>query len=384
MISASMSASANQRGRVATIAVCVWFVAACGADRGLKYGPAELSHSKLNPTSVVGEVLFDGDILGMPMDIALLGDNLVVLDHSADSAVQVIDSRTGKLVRRFGREGAGPGEFGLALALDPVPGSQSEFWVYDSWLGRQTYVDLDEEFFKQGKLGDKIVNLQMEGPSLGPVRTDRNTSLSLGFYETGRLAVFDDDGAQIATVAKLPAGDGLPAYVRQQAYQATLVAHPSRALFAATNRYASLIEIYNSDGSRVRIKNGPVLVEPSYGWEEDGEGPYIVQGEDTRLGYVDGSASNDHLFALFSGRTREGGNGQAYMGRFVHVFDWEGNFVTAIQLDTHVAAITVDQDERVLYAIRHLPYPAIVRYSLAGALPTRVLAPVMVAAASTD
>ncbi len=72
------------------------------------------------------------------------------------------------------------------------------------------------------------------------------------------------------------------------------------------------------------------------------------------------------------------------MGRFVHVFDWEGNFVTAIQLDTDVAAITVDQDEGVLYGIRHLPYPAIVRYSLADAFPTRVLTPVMVAAASTD
>ena len=382
MISTPMSAAAKHRGRVATLAVCVWFVAACGTD-GLKYGPAELTHSDLTTTSIVGEVLFEEDILGMPMDIALLGDNLVVLDHSADSAVQVIDSRSGKLVRRFGRAGAGPGEFALAWALDPVPGSQSEFWVYDSRLGRQTYVDLDEEFFKQGKLGDKIVNLQMEGPSLGPVRTDRNTSLSLGFYESGRLAVFDDKGIQITTVAALPAGDG-PAYVRQQAYQATLVAHPNRALFAATNRYSSLIEIYHSDGSTVRIQHGPRLVTPSYGMEQDDEGPYIVQGEDTRLGYVDGSASNDHLFALFSGRTREGGRGQASMGRFVHVFDWEGNFVTAIQLDTDVAAITVDQDEGVLYGIRHLPYPAIVRYSLADAFPTRVLTPVMVAAASTD
>ncbi len=102
------------------------------------------------------------------------------------------------------------------------------------------------------------------------------------------------------------------------------------------------------------------------------------------MGYVDGSASKNHLFALFSGRTREGGKGRAYMGRFVHVFDWDGNFVMAIQLDTDVAAITVDEDERVLYAIRHLPYPAIVRYSLADGLPTRVLEPVVLAAASTD
>jgi hypothetical protein len=360
-------------------------VAACGKDSGLKYGPAELDHTNLSATPVHGEVLFDEDILGMPMDLALLGDNLVVLDRSADSALQVIDSRTGKLIRRFGREGQGPGEFTAAWAIDPVPGSDSEFWVYDSRLGRQTYVDLDEEFFKQGKLGDKIVNLQMEAPSLGPVRTDRNTSLSLGFYDSGRLGVFDDEGTQVGTVASLPAAsDDFPAYVRQQAYQATLVAHPNRGRFAATNRYASLIEFYDSDGSPVRTQDGPLAVNPSYRWEEDEEGPYMVQAEDTRLGYVDGSASKTHLFALFSGRTREQNRELAYMGRFVHVFDWNGDFVAAIELDTYVAAITVDYDEGVLYGVRHLPTPAVVRYSLADAIPARVAAPVMVAAASTD
>ncbi len=72
------------------------------------------------------------------------------------------------------------------------------------------------------------------------------------------------------------------------------------------------------------------------------------------------------------------------MGETVHVFDWDGNFVRAIQLDGDVVAITVDHDEGVLYGIRHLPTPAIVRYSLTDAIPASVAAPVVLAAASTD
>lgn len=383
MNTVSISQPIEGRARIVALALAIASAAACNQDRGLRYGPAELDHADLTAIQIRGEVLFEDDILGMPMDLALVGDKLVVLDRAADSAVQVIDPRSGKLLRRMGREGSGPGEFQAAISIDPVPGSQTAFWVYDGRLGRQTYIDLDEAFFKAGKYGDRIVNLQMEAASLGPVRTDRNTSLSLGFFESGRLAVFDENGTQVATVSPLPADDDIPAAVLSQAYQATLVAHPTRARFAATNRYANLIEIYDSDGTPVKMQKGPLEVKPSFGVAEDEEGPYMTQGMDTRLGYVDGSSSNDHLFALFSGRTREGGRSRAYMGEYIHVFKWDGTFVGAIQLDNDLVAITVDYEEGMLYGVRHLPTPAVIRYSLADAMPMKA-PPVVLAAASTD
>ena len=75
------------------------------------------------------------------------------------------------------------------------------------------------------------------------------------------------------------------------------------------------------------------------------------------------------MFAVFSVRTREGALVSQFMGRFVHVFDLAGNFVKAIELDTDVVAIAVHEDSSVLYALRHDPHPAVLRYSLAGVLP---------------
>ena len=358
-----------------TVRLCalVALSAACmdGQTKSLRYGPAELDHAGLNVVAVAGEVLFDSDVLAMPGDIAIVGELLVVVDVVADSAIHLLNRVTGESIRSFGRRGAGPGEFQAAWSVDPVPGSASECWIYDVGLGRLTYVDLNDEFFDAGALGKRIINLGGNAQSLGPVRTvDGNTSLSLGMYTGGRLGVYDAQGALLATVASLPPGAAdIPPNVRQHAYQATLIPHPDRRLFAAVTRHASLIEIFGEDGSRLATGEGPLHVEPTYRVRQGAEGKALMAtGQDLRFGYVDGSASRDYVFALFSGRTREGAMGRHYMGRFVHVFDWAGNFVKAIELDADVVTIAVDEDSNVLYGVRHDPHPAIVRYSLAGVL----------------
>lgn len=347
------------------------FGAGCAErSRPLRYGPAELAHTALDVAQVRGEILFDDDNLALPSDIAIVGSNLMVIDIASDSAILVVNRETGDLVRMFGRRGEGPGEFTRAWSLDPVQGSHSECWVYDMALGRLTYVDLRDEFFDEGRLGARIVNLRSNARSWGPVRTaSANTSISLGFYSAGRLGVYDAQGKQRATVASLPPGaSDVPPNVRQHAYQATLTPHPSRTLFAAATRHASLIEIYRSDGALVTVSDGPLHVEPKYETRYDGDRPAMATGADLRFGYVDASGSNRYVFALFSGRTREGASGRHYLGRFVHVFDWQGTFIQAIELDADVIAIAVDEDSRVLYGLRHDPHPAIVRFRLEGVL----------------
>ena len=362
--------------RTTTVRLCalVALSTACmdGQTESLRYGPAELDHAGLNVVAVTGDVLFDSDVLAMPGDIAIVGERLVVVDVVADSAILLLNRVTGESIRSFGRRGAGPGEFEAAWSVDPVYGSVSECWIYDLGLGRLTYVDLNDEFFDADALGERIINLGGNAQSLGPVRTaDANTSLSLGMYTGGRLGVYDARGALRATVASLPPGAANhPPNVRQHAYQATLIPHPNRRLFAAVTRMASLVEVFRADGSRLVTAEGPLHVEPTYQVRQGEEGKAVLAtGPDLRFGYVDGSASSDYVFALFSGRTREGAtNGTAVMGRFVHVFDWSGNFVKAIELDADVVTIAVDEGSNVLYGVRHNPHPAIVRYSLAGVL----------------
>ncbi len=342
---------------------------ACGSESssGLRYGPAELDHTAVGVIDAKSEILFESDTLALPSDIAVVGDNVVVIDNANEPAVFVVDRTSGEVLRAIGRRGDGPGEFRQPWTLDAVSGSTSEVWVYDLALGRLTKLDVTTS---EDSADSKIVTLQSNGAATGPIWTDANTIVSLGLFATGRLAVFNVDGERMDTFGTVPLGPpNVPATVKQHAYQATLVPHPERHLLAAVTRHASRIELYRSDGSTVAMLDGPLPFEPRYSVRSTADVPVLKTGDDLRFGYIDGAGTNKYLFALFSGRTREGFPGRANFARFVHVFNWNGTFVKALRLDHDVLSIAVDRESTTLYAVTHDPTPAILRYALSDLVP---------------
>jgi hypothetical protein len=83
-----------------------------------------------------------------------------------------------------------------------------------------------------------------------------------------------------------------------------------------------------------------------------------------RFGFIDIVATNDRIFALFSGRTRNEAPGRASYGQFVHVYDWEGRLSAVYRLGSEALSIAVSTDGRRLFAVQHDPLPAVVAYAL--------------------
>ena len=71
-----------------------------------------------------------------------------------------------------------------------------------------------------------------------------------------------------------------------------------------------------------------------------------------RQAYISCSVGQDRLFALFSGRlvSDQTPYEDRSSGRFVHVFDWEGDLGAVFQLDRNVNSITVNSTGDVLFA----------------------------------
>ena len=85
---------------------------------------------------------------------------------------------------------------------------------------------------------------------------------------------------------------------------------------------------------------------------------------DSPYGYQDLAVTETSIYALFSGRTlQEYGSARVVFGTFVHVFDWAGNFVKALELDEEILGLTVDPQTGVLYGLRHDPEPAVVVFN---------------------
>ena len=87
-------------------------------------------------------------------------------------------------------------------------------------------------------------------------------------------------------------------------------------------------------------------------------------GPDLRFGYIDITSTDDNVFALFSGRTRQGSEGTASFGRFLHVYDWNGQLIRVFELDADLIALTVTPDGSRVFALRHEPLASVVRYEI--------------------
>jgi len=336
-------------------------------------GPPELSHDDLLLKNLPGQIVYEGPSIAIPTEIAVVGRYVVVSDLSSDSVFHAFDPEHKGTAVQFGRRGSGPGEFEQAWTMDPVSTGPANMWVYDAALARLTHVGLLEGNAGPAPVVGRIIGIQAPAVLTGPAWVDSNTLVSLGFFTRGRIAFLSAEGVFRYVVGELPAvSTTAPPEVVQQVNQATLAVHPDRNLLAAATRYASKVEIYRSDGTTVGTFQGPLTVEPRFQVLSSKGRPTMATSGELRFGYIDLTASVEYIYALFSGRTREGFPGSANFGRFVHVFDWSGEFVYAIELDATVLTIAVDDAGQHLYATRHEPEPAVLRYDIGDSSPLGV------------
>lgn len=355
--------SAALKGLLGLSGLVVWM--------GLAFGdlPTDTSTDpvRVSPTGPVhplqGRVLYSGDRLAMPVQIAVLGDRIVLADGFAPHPIHVLGV-DGRYLSGLGRRGEGPGEFKWPriLGLASAPGS---FWVYDAELARVTFVDPDR--WVADPTPDPS-SVSLRGPSfIGSVaRKPDGGFLATGFFTEGRLGHYTGTGVFEGSSGPLPPSrSDTPPEVLQHAWRGLLKPDPSGTRFVLANRHAGQLEVYSVEGGLQRRIHGPLDFEPRFEVVRGAKGPSLATGGDLRFGYLDVSASESRIYALFSGRTRSGHPEQATYGREVHVFDWEGRVRSILRLDADVVALAVDPGRDRLLAVSHLPVPSILAYPLA-------------------
>ncbi len=331
--------------------------------------PADMATYDVRVQEIAGELHFGGDELGLPTGLEHSGEAVIVLDRRGDRSVLVLDDATGSLRGSGGARGEGPGEFQAVWSIDRAPGDDANrIWVFDAGTQRLTKIDLDR--LERGEpWAEHFISLRGSAPVLNPVWTSAGELLASGFFAEGRFGVFDRDGRQVAVRGPLPQWEeDVPANVLQHAFQARIESDPLGRRFAVGSRHAGRLEIFDALGRWVANADVPFEFDPVFSTQEREGEPVMGSGKDLRFGYVDVATTERRIFGLFSGRTRGEFPGRANFARDVHVFDWHGRLEGVIRLDVDVIAIAVDPNETRLFAARHDPAPAILRYELSGQL----------------
>lgn len=133
--------------------------------------------------------------------------------------------------------------------------------------------------------------------------------------------------------------------------------------FISDNRYFLAEIIYNASVlSFYDLKKKEKL------WEYClGDLDYRIDGESiiykSVVGYLSISLTDKYIYALYSGEKDKEDDIATY-GKMIYIFNYDGELVNKYQLSISAFSISVDYENRKLYALSHQPEPKIYIYDL--------------------
>lgn len=288
------------------------------------------------------------------------------------TAILLVDPVDGSERGRLGTIGDGTCAF-LSLAPVTHTARTASKASLDVYLPRtRSIVRLQREWFTNPnglatcQADAHPVRLQSEWPILGVGYLSPDTLVAVGLFSEGRLAFFDSSGTLLGQRGALPPNpDSVSADIIQHAYQPALAVSPNGQHIAVASRFASLLELFNGDGSARIVAQTPIPVAPIYSVATMDDGSMVfASGDSLRFGYVAVAATDSLVYALFSGRSRGEVAGPAFVSSDVHVFDWTGQLIERISLPVPVFELGVDQTSGALIGIADPTARALVRIDL--------------------
>lgn len=146
------------------------------------------------------------------------------------------------------------------------------------------------------------------------------------------------------------AKDGADSYSRpkKMAYQSFLFLKPTGDKCALAARYADQVEIVDLNTRQSKIIKGPEGYEPDVIVMKGNDGKELsTRGDNTRYAFVKGKVTEKYIYLLYSGNNHN--SDHLWYGKYIYVYDWNGNPVQRLELKDHALDFVVTQDDSRVY-----------------------------------
>lgn len=303
------------------------------------------------------KLLGDSAAFNRISSLRVFGPRLLVTDASGGDHLILINRTTGAIEKRFGRHGEGPGEFRDPRWSHHHTSDSSLAWIYDYSLRRLVLADLagDQQTWLR-----RTIRLN-QGPYLSEPVILGERFVSNGYFVGHTLSVSDTSWKTMTHFAgeRPLTAAGIDPSFAARTIRSRIATDPSHTRLALAYQSANRIDFFDAAARLRGSAAGPRQIAVALRRVESPRASSMRWGENNELAYVGIDATHEHVFALFCGACNA-----SRMPRRIHVFTWEGEFVTELVLDRSVESIAVSPDGVTLYGSVEDPYSTIASWRL--------------------
>lgn len=291
--------------------------------------------------------------VGIPRDLYIVENNLLILDTYEGKQLTVVDLQNLSNIKRIGNRGEGPNEF-LRISNLSYNSQNKILHVFDEYARRQSSYNVKDRkvIFNDANLKKKtlLTNTTYSVIPLG------SCYVANGNFNGKQFALLNERAEIIEEFGVFPGNKdaintGLAYFLLNQN---RLVVHPQETHFAAAGFMNDQLVFYKKEGNSVKkLKeyfNFDAEATPSVRNQGKGKLYGCSENENTMRAYTDVYATNDYLYVLYLGLSNadlKKGNHPCYILKF----DWKGNFIGGYKSGILLMAFAVDEVNKKIYAV---------------------------------
>jgi hypothetical protein len=309
------------------------------------------------PTDTLRLLRVHGDStdFGQITSIHAFGDRLLVTDRLMHPHIVVLDRNTGTILRRFGANGGGPGEFRdptwvFIDSMDPP-----RAWVWDDHNRRLTLLDL---LAAGADLIAEQIRINPAQPVLGMVWSGDNL-IANGFFGEHAFLILDREGQTVTGIATdhpfterdVPVSMG-----RRFLNRTYMAVGPVHRRLVLAYQFKNRLDFYTANGEPYGTITGPRAATARF----HVRGDRFFWDPANEMTYQGLAATDCYVYASFNGTRLE----ESAPGDLIQVFRWDGAFVGEFATDRPLFRFNVSQDDTVLFGAFEDPYPRVGEWPL--------------------
>lgn len=141
----------------------------------------------------------------------------------------------------------------------------------------------------------------------------------------------------------------MPLDLCKDVYTSYIYSNPSKKKLVVPYRFTDVVEIYDLKTETSIAIQGPENFDVDFNFGEDKDyGFFMLATDKTKKAFVNGAVTNEYIYLIYSGHFDEEERGS--YGKYIFVYDWEGNPIKKIELDCYIYSLAVSEDNKTIYS----------------------------------